>query len=186
MQTVNHLINAWTYSITYVKLPIKLWRFTVHYVRTVIDATICFYMLLSKRVVMHYIISGSPDGELCTILISRSCKLIHQYRCFLGTRVLSFSLIACFYHDEVIKWKHFPRYWPFMRGNHRSPVNSLHKVDTPKATTCTNLTERSRNKHTCTISGRILGLHPGKRQTSLQNNAVSHSLGANLESTLLY
>ena len=30
-------------------------------------------------------------------------------------------------HDEVIKWKHFPRYWPFVRGIHRSPVNSLHK-----------------------------------------------------------
>ena len=30
-------------------------------------------------------------------------------------------------HDDVIKWKHFPRYWPFMRGTHRSPVNSLHK-----------------------------------------------------------
>ena len=30
-------------------------------------------------------------------------------------------------HDDVIKWKHFPRYWPFVRGNHRSPVNSPHK-----------------------------------------------------------
>ena len=30
-------------------------------------------------------------------------------------------------HDDVIKWKHFPRYWPFMRGIHRSPVNSTHK-----------------------------------------------------------
>ena len=30
-------------------------------------------------------------------------------------------------HDDVIKWKHFPRYWPFVRGIHRSPVNSLHK-----------------------------------------------------------
>ena len=28
-------------------------------------------------------------------------------------------------HDDVIKWKHFPCYWPFVRGNHRSPVNSL-------------------------------------------------------------
>ena len=27
-------------------------------------------------------------------------------------------------HDDVIKWKHFPRYWPFVRG---IPVNSLHK-----------------------------------------------------------
>ena len=30
-------------------------------------------------------------------------------------------------HDDVIKWKHFPRYWPFVRGNYRSPVNSPHK-----------------------------------------------------------
>ena len=30
-------------------------------------------------------------------------------------------------HDDVIKWKHFPRYCPFVRGIHRSPVNSPHK-----------------------------------------------------------
>ena len=30
-------------------------------------------------------------------------------------------------HDDVIKWKHFPRYWHFVRGIHRSPVNSPHK-----------------------------------------------------------
>ena len=30
-------------------------------------------------------------------------------------------------HDDVIKWKHVPRNWPFMRGIHRSPVNSPHK-----------------------------------------------------------
>ena len=30
-------------------------------------------------------------------------------------------------HDDVIKWKHCPRYWPFVRGIHRSPVNSPHK-----------------------------------------------------------
>ena len=27
-------------------------------------------------------------------------------------------------HDDVIKWKHFPRYWPFVRGIYRSLVNS--------------------------------------------------------------
>ena len=29
-------------------------------------------------------------------------------------------------HDDVIKWKHTPRYWPFVREIHRSPVNSAH------------------------------------------------------------
>ena len=31
------------------------------------------------------------------------------------------------YHDDAIKWKHFPRNWPFVRRIHRSPVNSTHK-----------------------------------------------------------
>ena len=30
-------------------------------------------------------------------------------------------------HDDVIKWKHFPRYWFIVRGIHRWPVNSPHK-----------------------------------------------------------
>ena len=30
-------------------------------------------------------------------------------------------------HDDAFKWKHFPRYWPFVRRIHRSPVNSPHK-----------------------------------------------------------
>ena len=30
-------------------------------------------------------------------------------------------------HDDVIKWKHFPRYWSFVWGIHRWLVNSPHK-----------------------------------------------------------
>ena len=30
-------------------------------------------------------------------------------------------------HDDVIKWKQFPRCWPCVRIIHRSPVNSHHK-----------------------------------------------------------
>ena len=36
-------------------------------------------------------------------------------------------LCSIFTHDDVIKWKHFPRNWPFVPGIHRSPVNSPHK-----------------------------------------------------------
>ena len=33
-----------------------------------------------------------------------------------------------FQHDDVIKWKHFPRNWPFVRGIQSPvPVNSPHK-----------------------------------------------------------
>ena len=34
---------------------------------------------------------------------------------------------AEWHHDDVIKWKYFPRYCQFVRGIHRSPVNSPHK-----------------------------------------------------------
>ena len=31
-------------------------------------------------------------------------------------------------HDDVIKWKYFPRYWPFVRGIHQSPGIPLTKA----------------------------------------------------------
>ena len=40
--------------------------------------------------------------------------------------------IPCAYytgHDDVIKWKHFPRYWPFVRGN--SPVTGEFPAQRP-------------------------------------------------------
>ena len=42
-----------------------------------------------------------------------------------GESIVAASCIIC--HDDVIKWKNFPRYWPFVWGIHRSSVNSLHK-----------------------------------------------------------
>ena len=30
-------------------------------------------------------------------------------------------------HDDVIKWKYFPHYWPFVQGIHRSLMNSPHR-----------------------------------------------------------
>ena len=45
------------------------------------------------------------------------CHFTHSFSCY--------CTIIC--HDDVIKWKHFPRYWLFVRGIHRSPVNSPHK-----------------------------------------------------------
>ena len=44
----------------------------------------------------------------------------------LGSRGSS-QLLSSSNHDDVIKWRHFPRYWPFVRGINRSPVNSPHK-----------------------------------------------------------
>ena len=50
---------------------------------------------------------------------------IHTY---IHTAVLlCFVLLWLCHDDDVIQWEHFPRYWPFVRGIHRSPVNSPHK-----------------------------------------------------------
>ena len=54
-----------------------------------------------------------------------------HYGCFVGSTCGNTAYWMYVYrnssHDDVIKWKHFPRYWPFVRGIHRSPVNSPHK-----------------------------------------------------------
>ena len=43
------------------------------------------------------------------------CQLIYQ------TKWVSYKTSCT--HADVIKWKHFPRYWPFVRIIHRSPAS---------------------------------------------------------------
>ena len=54
------------------------------------------------------------------IPISFHVNHIWSWKSFIGSHIESI-------HDDVIKWKHFPRYWPFVREIHRSPVNFPHK-----------------------------------------------------------
>ena len=44
---------------------------------------------------------------------------------FRRRRAIDLSTLAS--NDDVSKWKHFPRYWPFLRGIHLSLVNSPQK-----------------------------------------------------------
>ena len=46
-----------------------------------------------------------------------------------ATSLLTFAATSSMLviHDDVIKWKHFPRYCQFLRGIHRFPVNSPYK-----------------------------------------------------------
>ena len=59
------------------------------------------------------IVGGSNDGYLMPGHMW-STYLHHDNTC---------PVSAC----DVIKWKYFPRYWPLVRGIHRSPGNSPHK-----------------------------------------------------------
>ena len=45
----------------------------------------------------------------------------------ISSRYISVRYSTINHHDDVIKWKHFPCYWPFVWGIHRGPVNSPHK-----------------------------------------------------------
>ena len=58
----------------------------------------------------------------CNIFLSSKCSLIQVVA---RNRTADMHILTN--HDDVIKWKHFPRYWSFVRGIHRSPVNSPHK-----------------------------------------------------------
>ena len=62
-----------------------------------------------------------PTKRPKVIYIMGNCCKMFRGLCSLNESMFS----AC--HDDVIKWKHFPRYWPFARRIHRSPVNSPHK-----------------------------------------------------------
>ena len=49
-----------------------------------------------------------------------------ESHCLVETYFFAYSSVL-FLHDDVITWKHFPRYWSFVQGLHGSPVNSPHK-----------------------------------------------------------
>ena len=74
---------------------------------------IVFYYIFTQRV--YYICSFMTSLHILALCI---LALLWSYT----------SLrLMWFVHDDVIKWRHFPCYWPFVRGIHRSQVNSQHK-----------------------------------------------------------
>ena len=58
---------------------------------------------------------------------SQNLVMQKPFPCPLVCRTNSYGRVNTVFHDDVIKWKHFPRYWPFMREIHQSPVNFPHK-----------------------------------------------------------
>ena len=68
---------------------------------------------------------SKPDGygKISQCITTTKHSKAKTVSIFLGIYCMG---VICF-HDDVIKWKHFPRYWPFVQGIHRSPVNSPYK-----------------------------------------------------------
>ena len=76
-------------------------------------------------------------------------------------------------HDDVNKWKHFPRYWTFVRGIQWSPVDSPHKGQWRGALMCSLISAVEKTIETPVIWDAI-----ALTMTSLQcYMAGSHNVG---------
>ena len=84
------------------------------------------FFFLFRKTLFHSIKIETNDAEVhqacCVLFYSGYEYLVDS--CELCTRLCQGWFTG---HDDVIKWNHFPRYWTFVRGIHRSPVNSPHK-----------------------------------------------------------
>ena len=57
--------------------------------------------------------------------MSSKRQLMYFNQKYMGLNMV--IIIAVFEHDDIIKWKHFPRYLPSVMEIRRSPVDSPHK-----------------------------------------------------------
>ena len=77
------------------------------------------------------LMSSTEDDPLphcsCPIMLSYlECSTLHWYIHWLGKYGWGWAENSNS-HDDVIKWKHFSLYWPFVRGIHLSSVDSPQK-----------------------------------------------------------
>ena len=81
-----------------------------------------FWTLWFPSVTFHLYI-GARYSVFCLVVIMVSA-LVKVSLCWSLKRGVLPTDVS---HDDVIKWKHFPRYWPFVQEIHRSSMNSPHK-----------------------------------------------------------
>ena len=73
-------------------------------------------------------VSFRCQSNECVILIVSNVVFLHgSTNSTLNTLRPRQISQTTFLHDDIIKWRHFPRYWPFVRRIHRGPVDSPHK-----------------------------------------------------------
>ena len=87
------------------------------------------HLKLSSAKMAAILSRGRWVNDVVQRYIHQSASLEVKLKCCrYGHLVYSLmALLLTLFHDDVIKWKHFRRYWPFVRGIHRLTVNSPHK-----------------------------------------------------------
>ena len=89
-----------------------------HYMSIKRAVYIYIYIILGRALLLWFISVMS----FCSLLLSDG-NIFAAFQFF----VKNYFLAVAYVHDDVIKWKYFPRYWPFVKEIHRSPVNFPHK-----------------------------------------------------------
>ena len=96
----------------------------------------CKYLTWSRGCQHEHPLLNRPEVKILTLKIYLTitlAKFVNSHGVIKRFPLLRFVsrhwglVVHICIHDDVIKWKHFPRYWPFVPGIHWSPVNSPHK-----------------------------------------------------------
>ena len=94
-----------------------------------------FHSTLNEYCIEVFVCHGT-NATIIWVLVTRKCRnCLQKYSSFKAdwiTHTLSLyyeadntNLVRIY--DDVMKWKHFPRHWSFVRGINRWPVKSPHK-----------------------------------------------------------
>ena len=102
----------------------------------------CFKMLPVQFVTLHKTCKPKPsinEQNQCTLSNINPRIMVSAGSEFTKNTSWDYHFMACAFqgigssiwyvirHVDIIKWKHFQRYWPFVGGIHRWPVDSSHK-----------------------------------------------------------
>ena len=102
-----------------------------HTVYPFAELSMQYLKIINFRYVIFMISPGRfDDATFSCILVQIIYKQLILYANSSGQLWLHLEILTSYLdanHDDVIKWKHFPRYWPFVRGIHRFQVNYPHK-----------------------------------------------------------
>ena len=106
---------------------------------TQVSILICFIRLYSQYLAFRVIyipiffrvaslaLGQTYDCPSACEVIPKDMGNIDQFSSTTNTTKREPCLVCNMPHYDVIKWNRFPRYWPFVRGIHRSPANSSHR-----------------------------------------------------------
>ena len=89
------------------------------------DIRVYIYTILTQNCGMSTHVFWRCRTSLVTIVLKQT-KWMHQLAgmpFFNAVASQDIITLGSLLHDDVIKWKHFPRYWPFVWGIHPSPVH---------------------------------------------------------------